>query len=870
MSQSSYNSDSIPTATVERKRRPAGGPPAGRLDDPRRAAEWGMGPDERPQEAFEPSGAGDAPRRDALYRRALAAADALSAATALVVGLLVVGDGTLTAGTVAAPAVAVVMSKVMGLYDRDQLLLRKTTLDEAPALFQVATAYSLLVWAAGDTVGAAVQPFTGAGKADILVLWAVLFTMMLLTRVLARRLARRRAEPERCLVLGDEEAAQRVLRSFEVTPLINATVVGHVPLHDLPRGGDGSGEAVELTELRRRLEEHDVERVVVATGGEAPERVLHAVRLVKGVGVKVSVLPDLFQIVGSSARVDEVDGLLLLGLSRQGLTRSSRSMKRSVDIAGAGAALVLLAPFFAITGLPLLLVRRRTKGTAEGSARQTATMLRRLTFEGAPQLMAVIRGEKSLVGPLPRAGRSSNGRHAVQATNGNGSSPHGVNANGRIGPDIGQNGHGSNGHRPAGADVETNPRGDRPLLPGLTGLWRTRRAQGAAPEDIEQLDYLYGANWSLWLDAQILLRTMPALLAPRRAARLPGAPGAATQESARADVLRVPSRRRLRTPKRAATPPRTTSLTAIVPATNDPDGMDRCVAAIHAAAEPPEEIILVEDPAEGGAGGARNAGARAASSDVLVFIDADVTVHPDAFQRIRSAFDRDPELTGVFGSYDDEPSATDVVSGFRNLLHHHVHQSAVGVVTTFWAGLGALRRDAFMAAEGFDASHPIEDIELGMRLCASGARIRLDPELRGKHLKAWTIREMLLTDFIIRGAPWIELMLHHKASSRSLNLAWRHRLSAGACVLGVQAIARRRPRVAAGAAVGFVALNRSFYALLLRRGGPVQAGAGVGLHALHHLASVAAVPAGVVLHLARKTAPASPALLPEHLNTDVG
>ncbi|MDF2754156.1 MAG: pglI 2, partial [Gaiellaceae bacterium] len=79
-----------------------------------------------------------------------------------------------------------------------------------------------------------------------------------------------------------------------------------------------------------------------------------------------------------------------------------------------------------------------------------------------------------------------------------------------------------------------------------------------------------------------------------------------------------------------------------------------------------------------------------------MFVDADVEVHEDAFQRIRSAFNGDPGLAAIFGSYDDAPGADGIVSDFRNLLHHHVHHQGAGVATTFWAGLGAIRREVFL------------------------------------------------------------------------------------------------------------------------------------------------------------------------------
>jgi GT2 family glycosyltransferase len=300
-----------------------------------------------------------------------------------------------------------------------------------------------------------------------------------------------------------------------------------------------------------------------------------------------------------------------------------------------------------------------------------------------------------------------------------------------------------------------------------------------------------------------------------------------------------------------------TSLSAIVPATNDPPTLERCVAAIRAAEEPPEEILVVDRAAAPGPAAARNEGAGRATGDVLVFVDADVVPHADAFRRIRRGFDGDPALTALFGSYDDAPEAPGLVSTFRNLLHHHVHQDGGGPTSTFWAGLGAIRRDAFAAAGGFDAERyrvpAVEDIDLGLRLSAAAGRIVLDPAVQGTHLKAWTLPDMVRTDFARRGVPWIELLLERGGASTGLNLGWRHRVSALAVLTGSAAVVLRRPRVAACAAAAFVALNRSFYALLLRRRGARHAAVGIPLHALHHLTGAAAALAAVAARIARLT-----------------
>src|SRR5207249_8693541 len=124
--------------------------------------------------------------------------------------------------------------------------------------------------------------------------------------------------------------------------------------------------------------------------------------------------------------------------------------------------------------------------------------------------------------------------------------------------------------------------------------------------------------------------------------------------------------------------------------------------------------------------------------------------------------------------YDDQPAAGGLVSDFRNLLHHHVHQEGAGPATTFWAGLGAIRRDAFLAFGGFDDKRfprpSIEDIDLGARVVERGGRIVLDPRIQGKHLKRWTIATMVRTDFRDRGLPWVELLLARPADTTTLNL----------------------------------------------------------------------------------------------------
>ncbi|MEP6592000.1 MAG: glycosyltransferase family A protein [Gemmatimonadota bacterium] len=292
------------------------------------------------------------------------------------------------------------------------------------------------------------------------------------------------------------------------------------------------------------------------------------------------------------------------------------------------------------------------------------------------------------------------------------------------------------------------------------------------------------------------------------------------------------------------------TLSVIVPATNHPATLPQCLAAIQDAASPPEQLLVVEDASLTHPALARNSGAAKAAGDILVFIDADVTVHRDVFEKFRAAFAADQNLVAIFGSYDDAPASPGIVSEFRNLLHHHVHQEGAGPAGTFWAGLGAMRRSAFEAAGGYSV-HPIEDIELGMRLVDGGARIVLDPTIQGTHLKHWSLLGMVRTDLFVRGIPWVGLLMDRRgsASLSGLNLGWRHRISALASVALLLGLLLRNVWLLGGALAVMVVFNLRFYRLLWRRQGPWRTCLGVGLHAIHHLVSVLAVPLGLLAHL---------------------
>jgi glycosyltransferase involved in cell wall biosynthesis len=249
-----------------------------------------------------------------------------------------------------------------------------------------------------------------------------------------------------------------------------------------------------------------------------------------------------------------------------------------------------------------------------------------------------------------------------------------------------------------------------------------------------------------------------------------------------------------------------------------------------------------------GPAASRNRGARAARGDVLLLVDADVGVHPDAVEKVLAAL-ASADVAAVFGSYDDRPADPGFWSQYKNLLHHHTHQSAGEEASTFWTGLSAIRRDVFLESGGFDSrlySVPsIEDVELGYRLRASGRKIRVLHTLQGTHFKRWTLGELLRTDIFRRALPWSRLILESPHSKADLNVRPGEMARAGAAM----GFAGSLFLAAGGLVPGWIpavplflgiSSNSSLASLFYRRNGPLFALGGLLFHQVYYLYSSAA------------------------------
>jgi GT2 family glycosyltransferase len=313
----------------------------------------------------------------------------------------------------------------------------------------------------------------------------------------------------------------------------------------------------------------------------------------------------------------------------------------------------------------------------------------------------------------------------------------------------------------------------------------------------------------------------------------------------------------------------------VIPVRDDARNLAHCLDAIARSGMAGLEVIVVDDASQDdsaevatragarllrldrgmGPGPARNQGAAAARGPVLLFVDADVRVHSDALRRLVEHIERG-DADAAFGSYDDRPAATDFVSQWKNLSHRWVHQQGREAASTFWSGLGAVRRDTFTACGGYDQSWGVEDIELGVRLRREGHTVLLDKHVQGTHLKRWTLRNLIRTDIFLRGIPWTRLILHERSLPSDLNLAPSQRLAAllallaSAALLGALVLPPL-PSLAVSltATVGVAALNVSLLRWFTRVRGAWFALRAIPMQLLYYHYSVLAFGLGVVSHL---------------------
>jgi exopolysaccharide biosynthesis polyprenyl glycosylphosphotransferase len=471
----------------------------------------------------------DLARRDSLRRRLLAAAD-LGALLLAFGSVSVAAAPNLSVQALLVSAVGllgwILLNKLLGLYDRDAHLIHKSTLDELPRLALSAILGTTLIFMFAPPIADS-TPDRGQTIAYMLLAFIWMFAL----RGLVRNAVVRRTPPERCLIIGSGAVAGMVARKLQLHPEYGVSVAGFVDVRSVDGNGNGNGKAFangtgapvpadllgDLDDFEDICAAYNVDRVIIAFSLISHERLIDVIRSSKRLALKITVVPRLFEVIGHQVEVDQIEGITMLGLRGFGRTRSSLALKRAIDIGCAAVGLLLLAPVMVVIAVAVKLTSRgrvfyvhdrvgrgnqhfrmlkfRTMvegaddlkphlehlNEADGPMFKIADdprvtplgrFLRKSSLDELPQLINVLRGDMSLVGPRPLI--PSEDVHVI-------------------------------GYHRERLD----------LTPGLTGPWQVLGRTAIPFQEMIKLDYLYVAEWSLWNDIKLLLRTAPTVVQGR-------------------------------------------------------------------------------------------------------------------------------------------------------------------------------------------------------------------------------------------------------------------------------------------------------------------------------------------------------------------
>jgi exopolysaccharide biosynthesis polyprenyl glycosylphosphotransferase len=463
--------------------------------------------------------AGSLPRRrqDGTLRRLLALGDCLAIVIALAVALAVSApsdssSGLFLLGLLMLPG-WIVLLKLYGLYDRDSKRVSHSTVDDVPWTFN-----AMVVGTVGLMLASKALPGQALTLTQGLLFFGVGWPALLLARAGARSLASSRTAPERVLFLGGTALAQLLVEKIHRHREYHLEPIGYLDDADLDTG-PAAGDLPHLgtiAELERVCRDFDVDRVVVVAPAVHEDEVSDVIRRSTGLAVRVSVIPNVVDVLGPSVEIDHIEGVTVLGINPPALARSSRFLKRTMDLVIASGVLLVALPVMAVIAVlvkisspgPILYsqdrigkggkrfrirkfrtmvqdAEQRADGLREHSAHSAwlllendpritplGKFLRNTSLDELPQLWNVVTGDMSLVGPRPMT------------------------------PAI---------------DEQILGWGRRrlDLTPGITGLWQVLGRTTIPFEEMLKLDYLYVTNWTLWQDVRLLVQTLPAVLTRR-------------------------------------------------------------------------------------------------------------------------------------------------------------------------------------------------------------------------------------------------------------------------------------------------------------------------------------------------------------------
>lgn len=278
----------------------------------------------------------------------------------------------------------------------------------------------------------------------------------------------------------------------------------------------------------------------------------------------------------------------------------------------------------------------------------------------------------------------------------------------------------------------------------------------------------------------------------------------------------------------------------IIPVYNAESTLGECLACVFGSSHAGFEVILVDDgstdgtraiaagfpvtvvPTGGRVGPAagRNLGARAASGDILFFIDADVMLRTDSIDRLVRRFDNG-DVEALCGVQADDMRHRDLASTYKNLWIRWTYLRCTGEVPLFYTTAAAIRRTHFWRAGGFDTGYTspsLEDTAFGQRLARLGIRVRVQPDLEVEHVKRYSLASLLRTDFC-RAVALSRLKLRYRDELGKNNssvptgyIASIPLAAVGTTAFLAGAVLRYPMLVASGAIIGAIVilLNREF------------------------------------------------------------
>jgi exopolysaccharide biosynthesis polyprenyl glycosylphosphotransferase len=453
--------------------------------------------------------------RASRLRRNLGMADVVAISLALLVSYLVFGPRLHPYRDLVVVAVFLpiwlLLLKVYGLYDADDKRISHSTVDDVPWVFHAVVFAALGLW----TVFRA-APLDRVNLGEFIAFLVLGLTGVLVARSCVREVTKSREGPQRVLMVADQSLRRLLTRKMHGHPEYSLEPVGYL-------GAPGTDSGDELTCLGDLEDFEDVctrssiERLVV--GPDLDQRdLMDLVRRASVLNVPVNLVPNLVEVLGPSVKIDDLEGVTVLGINPPKLTRSSRAIKRGMDLVIALFTGALILPLLA--GIAVI-VRMTSKGPAlfsqervgrngrrfrvfkfrtmvpdaeamldslraqsadphwvllERDPRVTRVgeFLRKTSLDELPQLWNVIRGDMSLVGPRPLT----------------------VDDHAQV----------------SGWGMRRLD-----LTPGITGVWQVLGRTRIPFEEMVKLDYLYVTNWSLWGDVRLLIRTLPSVLRRRGA-----------------------------------------------------------------------------------------------------------------------------------------------------------------------------------------------------------------------------------------------------------------------------------------------------------------------------------------------------------------